>query len=51
MAVAAKSKSSLHIEECDLKELVLDKIFYLVVFSCINCPLTPKYTSENLIPT
>ena len=47
MAVAAKS--SLHMEKCDFKELGLNKIIYLVVFSCINRPLTAKYTSEKLI--
>ena len=49
MAVVAKSRSSLDIEKCDFNMLVLNKIFYLVVFSCINLPLNAKYTSEKLI--
>ena len=49
MGVAAKSRSSLHIEKYDFKELVLNTIFYLVVFNCVNLPLTAKYTSEKLI--
>ena len=48
MALAAKSRSSLHIEKCDFNELVLNKIFYLVAFSCINPPLTATHTSEKL---
>ena len=49
MAVVAKSRNSLHKEKCDFNELVLNKILYLVVFSCINLPLTAKYKSEKLI--
>ena len=49
MAAAAKPRISLHIEKCDSNTLVLNKIFYLVVFSCINLPFTEKYTSEKLI--
>ena len=49
MVVVAKSRSSLHIEKCDFDELILNKIFYLVTFSCINLPLTVKYTSESLL--
>ena len=49
MTVVAKSVSILHKEKCDLNKLVLNKIFYLVVFSCINLPLTAKYTSVKLI--
>ena len=49
MAVVAKSRSSLHKEKCDFNELVLNKILFLVVFSCINLPLTAKYKSEKLI--
>ena len=47
MAVAAKLRSSLRKEKCDFNKLVLNKIFYLVVFSCINLPPTAKYTSEK----
>ena len=47
MAAVAKLRSSLHKEKCDFNKLVLNKIFYLVVFSCINLPLTAKYKSEN----
>ena len=49
MAVVAKSTSSLHKEKCDFNKLVLNKILYLVVLSCIKLALTPKYTSEKLI--
>ena len=49
MAVVAKSISILHKEKCDLNKLVLNKIFYLGIFSCRNLPLTAKYTSEKLI--
>ena len=43
MAVVAKSKSSLHEEKSDFNKLVLNKILYLVVFSCINLPRNVKY--------
>ena len=49
MTVVAKSRGSLHKEKCDFHKLVLNKILYLVVFSCINLPLTARYTSEKLI--
>ena len=49
MVVVAKFRRSLHIEKFDFNRLVFSKIFYLVVFSCINLPLTAKYTSEKLI--
>ena len=49
MAVAGKSSSSLHLEECDFTELILSKIFYLALFSCMNCHLTTKYKAENLL--
>ena len=48
MAVIAKSRSSLHKDKCDFNKIVLKKILYLVVFSCINLPLTAKYTSGKL---
>ena len=38
MTVVAKSRSSLHKEKIDFKKLVLNKILYLVVLSCINLP-------------
>ena len=47
MAAAAKSRSSLHIEKCNFNELVLNKKFYLVVFSSINRPLIANYKSEH----
>ena len=49
MAVVARSISSLHKEKYDFNKLVLNKILYLVVFSCVNLPVTVKYTSEKLI--
>ena len=51
MAVAAKPKSrtSFHIEKCDFNELVLNKIFYFVVFNCRNRLATVKYTSNLLL--
>ena len=49
MAAVAKSRGSLHKEKCDFNKLVLNKILYLVMSSCISLPLTPKYTSEKLI--
>ena len=49
MAVVAKSRSTLHKEKYDLNKLVLNKILYLVVFSCINLPITAQYTSEKCI--
>ena len=49
MVEAAKTSSSLHEEKCNIKNLVLNKIFYLVVFSCIRLSLNAKYTSEKRI--
>ena len=49
MAVVAKSRSKNVKEKCDFNQLVLNKILYLVVFSCINLLLTAKYTSEKLV--
>ena len=49
MAVVAKSRGSLHKEKCNFNKQVLNKILYLVVFSCINPHPTVKYTSEKLI--
>ena len=48
MAVAAKSRSFPK-EKRDFNKLVFNKIFYLVVFSCINYPINAKYTFEKLI--
>ena len=42
MAVVAKSKSTLRKNQCDFNKDKCD-------FSCINLPLTAKYTSEKLI--
>ena len=50
MAVVGKSRSSFHKKKCDFNKLVLNKILYLVVFSCINLPFAAKYTlNEKLI--
>ena len=48
MVVAAKSSHSLlQREKPDFNKQMFNKIFYLIVFSCINCPLTAEYTSEK----
>ena len=44
-----ESSSSLHIEECDFTWLILSKIFYLVLSSCMNYHLTAKYKTEKRI--
>ena len=49
MTVVAKSRCSLHKEKCGFNKLVLNKILSLVVFGCINLPLTVKYTSEKFL--
>ena len=49
MVVVAKLRSNLDKDKCDFDNLILTKILYLALFSCINLPLTAKYTSENLI--
>ena len=49
MEVVAKSRGSLHKEKSHFNKLVLNKILYLVVFSCVNLPFTEEYTSEKLI--
>ena len=49
MAVAAESSNSLEIEECPLNGPVLNKIFYVDLFSRINYPLTEKYTIGKFI--
>ena len=41
--------SFFNIEEWDFTLLLLSKIFYLVVFSCINYHLIAKYKTEKLI--
>lgn len=51
MAVTANSRRSLHIEECDSNQVVMKNIFYFVFLSCINYPLTAKYTTEKLTAT
>ena len=40
-AAAAKTQSNL--------DKSMNKIFYFLLFCCINCPLTPKYASIRLI--
>ena len=49
MVVVASSRISLYNEKFDFNKLVLNKKLYLVIFSCINLPITAKYTSEKLI--
>ena len=49
MAVGAKWRRSLHIEECNFREPVLNKILYLLDFNCINRRFTAKYTSGKLV--
>ena len=44
-----KSSSSLHIEKCDFTYQILSKLFYLVLFSCMNYHLTAKYKTEKRI--
>ena len=49
MAVAVKSRSCLHREKYDFSDPDLDKIMYLIVFSCINVLLAAKYIPEKFI--
>ena len=49
MAVVAKSRSSLHKVKCDFNKAFLNKILYLVVFSCKNFPLTAKLHRKSLL--
>ena len=49
MAVGAKSRVVLWIEEYDFNGLVLKEIFYLVLFSRINNPLTATCATEKLV--
>ena len=49
MAVAAESSNSLRIKEYPFNEPVLNKIFYVDLFSRINYPLTEKYTVGKFI--
>ena len=49
MAAVRKSSSSLHIEECDFTWLILSKIFYLVLFICINYHVNAKWKIEKVI--
>ena len=48
MAVAAKSRNCLHLKKCGFNLLILNIVFFLVLFRCINYPLAAKYTSRNL---
>ena len=45
--MAAAAKSSLHMEKCNFNKLVLNKKFYLVVFSSTNRLLIANYKSEH----
>ena len=49
MAVAPESRNSLHIEECDFDEQVLNKISFMDLFSCMNYPLSAIYTIGKLV--
>ena len=49
MTATGKSSSSSHIEELDFTKIILSKIFYLVVFSCLNYHLIAKYKTEKRI--
>ena len=50
MAAVRRSSSSLHLKEYDFTKQVLNQIFYLVLFSCINHHLTAKFKTGKLIP-
>ena len=45
----SKSSSNFHIEECDFTWLILRKMFYFVLSSCMNYHLTAKYKTEKRI--
>ena len=49
MTAAGKSSSSLHTEKCHFSELILKKIFYLVLLNCMKYHLTAKYKTEKRI--
>ena len=49
MAVAAESSNCLEIEQYPFNGPVLNKIFYVDLFSRINYPLTEKYTVGKFI--
>ena len=49
MAVAAEPSNSLQTEECPFNGPVLNKTFYVDLFSPINYPLTAKYAIGKLI--
>ena len=49
MAVAAESSSSFHIGEWDFNEPVLNKIFYVDLFYCINILLLQNILAESLM--
>ena len=48
MAVAAKSRSSLHKKKCDFNKLVFNKILYVGRFQLYKTPFTAKSTPEKL---
>ena len=50
MAAVRRSSSSLHIKEYHFTKQVLNQIFYLALFSCINHDLTAKFKTGKLIP-
>ena len=49
MAVAAKSSNCFEIEQYPFNGPVLNKIFYVDLFSRMNYPLTAKYAIGKLI--
>ena len=51
MTAAGKPSNILHIEECDIIQLILSKVFYLVFCSCMNYHLTEKYKNEEHVAT
>ena len=46
---SSKVKKQFAQREIWFRQASFEKIFYFVVFSCINLPLTAKYASEKLI--
>ena len=49
MTGARKSRSSLYIGESNFAQLILSKIFYLVLFSCMNYHLTGNIKLKNVL--
>ena len=50
MAVAAKPKSSFHIDKCDFNKLVLNKNIYLVIFNEVRNFRVTKLNYETELP-